>query len=367
MTKFVMTNNGSMLKERLKQLRLQQKFKINEVSSFLKIDASLVSRYEAGNRKPTKEQIIQLEELFKTEPNELMKDWIVDDIVSNLKKYSFAQDVLKLVQEEMSGYQKLLNKKQKQVLPKSILKVLNEIDRIKKQIDEIKPLNDLQLKKLNEYFFTEYTFESNKIEGNTLTLQETAMVINEGLTIGGKSVKEHLEAINHSEAINFINEIAKGNDFLSERTIKDIHYLVLKSIEKSNVGKYRDIEVRISGSKHLPPAFFDVPFKMHDLINYYQYHKEELHPVVMAADMHQILVGIHPFIDGNGRTSRLLMNLILLQNGYYIANIKGSMQSRLSYYKALEQAHVNGNLSDFRLLVAKSVKNALQEFYNLIK
>ena len=367
MTKFVMTKKVNMLREKLKQLRIQQKLKINQVSSFLKIDSSLVSRYEAGKRKPTKEHIISLEELFKTKPNELMKDWIADEIISNLKDYAFAEDVLKLVAEEMSGYQKLLNKKQKQILPKNILKILNEIDILKKQIEGIKPLNELQLNKLNDYFFTEYTFESNKIEGNTLTLQETALVINEGLTIGGKSVKEHLEAINHSEAISFIDAIAKGNEFLTERTIKDIHFLVLKSIEKNNVGKYRDVEVRISGSKHIPPAFFDVPFKMQELINYYQLHKDELHPVILAADMHQILVGIHPFIDGNGRTSRLLMNFILLQNGYYIANIKGSLQSRLSYYKALEKAHVNGNLSDFRLLVARSVKSSLQEFYKLIK
>ena len=164
MTKFVMTKKLNMLGEKLKQLRIQQKLKINQVSSFLKIDSSLVSRYEAGKRKPTKEHIISLEELFKTKPNELIKDWIADEIISNLKDYAFAEDVLKLVAEEMSGYQKLLNKKQKQILPKNILKILNEIDILKKQIEGIKPLNELQLNKLNDYFFTEYTFESNKFE-----------------------------------------------------------------------------------------------------------------------------------------------------------------------------------------------------------
>jgi Fic family protein len=367
MTNFVMTIIGIMLNKTLKELRIQKKLKINEVAAYLNIDSSLVSRFEAGTRTPTKEQIIKYETFFKTKQNELLKEWFTDEIVSNLKEYEFAEEVISMVEDAISGYQKLLNKKAKQALPKNLMKLLNEIDIIKKQIDSLKPLNNLQLKKLNEYFFTEYTFESNKIEGNTLSLQETAMVIKEGLTIGGKSVKEHLEAINHNDAVTFINEIANGNEMLSERTIKDMHYLVLKSIETNNAGKYRNTEVRISGSKHEPPAFFEVPFKMQELISYFQLHKNNLHPVVLAADMHQILVGIHPFIDGNGRTSRLLMNLILLQNGYYIANIKGNLQSRLSYYKALESAHVNGNLSGFRLLIAKAVKDSLNEFYKLIK
>ncbi|MGZ3900473.1 MAG: Fic family protein [Bacteroidia bacterium] len=356
-----------MFASKIKKLRKEKGLKINEVASFLAIDSSLVSRFEAGTRRPTDHQVVKLEDFYKTKPNELLREWVADDIINNLKKYSFAGDVMQIVEDAISGYQKLLNKQKKQVLPKNLVKVLHDIDLLKKQIDALKPLNVLQLKKLNDYFFTQYTYDSNKIEGNTLSLQETSMVIKEGLTIGGKSLKEHLEVIGHNDAVSFINEIAMKEETLSERTIKDLHYLILKNIETQNAGTYRNVEVRISGSKHEPPAFFDVPPKMQSLINYFQLHSKNLHPVVLAADMHQILVGIHPFIDGNGRTSRLLMNLILLQNGYYIANIKGSLQSRLSYYKSLEAAHVNGNLSPFRLLVAKAVKESLSEFYKLIK
>jgi len=356
-----------MLNEKIKYLRKKNKLKINEVASMLKIDSSLVSRFESGLRQPTKEQIYKLEEIFDIKSNELLKEALASDIIKSIKEYAYADEILRIVNDAVTGYQKLLNKKEQQHLSLNLQKVLNEIDEIKFKIDAIKPLNELQLKRLNEYFFTNYTFESNKIEGNTLTLQETALIIKEGLTIGGKSVREHLEAINHSEAVNFINDIASKNKHLNERTIKDLHYLILKSIETTHAGKYRSVEVRISGSEHLPPTFFDVPFKMQELINYYQQHNKNLHPVILAADMHQILVGIHPFIDGNGRTSRLLMNLILLQNGYYIANIKGSLASRLSYYKALEKAHVKGSLSDFRLLVAKTVKQSLAEFYKLIE
>jgi Fic family protein/DNA-binding transcriptional regulator YiaG len=367
MTKFVMTNNVIMLNSKLKILRLSKGLKTHEIASYLSIDQSLISKFESGTRKPTKDQIAQLNELFGCVQNELINIWISEKIIEEIKEYEYADDVMHIVQDAIAGYQKLLNKPKHQDLPKSLIKILNDIEGIKKQINDLKPLNRAQLKNLNDYFFTEYTYESNKIEGNTLSLQETAMVIKEGLTIGGKSVKEHLEAINHKEAIEFVYEIANKQITLNERTIKEIHYLILKGIYNHDAGKYRETEVRISGSKHEPPIFFDVPLKMSQLVQYFNMHQNQLHPVILAADIHQILVGIHPFIDGNGRTSRLLMNLILLQNGYYIANIKGNLSSRMKYYEALEKAHINGQLNDFRVLVAKSVKHSLTEFYKLIK
>ena len=367
MTKFVMTNNVIMLGPKLKELRLKKNLKTFEVAQKSGIDQSLISKYESELRKPTKSHIIKLAELLSENADELMIIWLSDTILENLKGYAHPEDVLSLVNETIAGYQKLLKKLPNQVLPKQLIKLLNEIDILKQKTDALKPLNKTQLLKLNDYFFTDYTYESNKIEGNTLTLQETAMVIKDGVTIGGKSIREHLEAINHKEAIDFVNDIATNQLPLSERTVKELHYLVLKGILNNDAGKYRNKEVRITGSKHEPPVFFDVPLKMEGLIGYYNTHEVNLHPVILAADMHQILVGIHPFIDGNGRTSRLLMNLILLKSGYYIANIKGSLASRMKYYQSLEKAHVKGQLTDFRVLVAKAVKHSLTDFYELIK
>jgi Fic family protein/DNA-binding Xre family transcriptional regulator len=367
MTNFVMTNNVIMLGIKLKELRVQNKLKTQELAHKMGIDQSLISKFETELRKPTKEQVLKLADLLGAKPNDLMNTWLSDKILEDIKGYAYAEEVLSMVSDSIAGYQKLLNKMTQQVLPKPLMKLLNDIDILKHKIDALKPLNKTQLHKLNDYFFTDYTYESNKIEGNTLTLQETAMVIKEGVTIGGKSVREHLEAINHKEAIDFVNDLASNHITLNERSIKELHYLVLKGILNNDAGKYRNTDVRITGSKHEPPVFFDVPLKMENLINYYNRNETQLHPVVLAADMHQILVGIHPFIDGNGRTSRLLMNMILLKNGYYIANIKGSLASRLKYYEALEKAHVKGQLSDFRLLVAKAVKHSLTEFYNLVK
>ena len=356
-----------MLGSKLKTLRTSIGMKMQELATLSGIDQSLISKFESGSRAPTKHQIIKLSDVLNAEPNELMNTWLSDKIVGEIKGYVYANDVINLVNEEIAGYQKLFAKSANQVLPKSLVKILDDIDTIKNKIEVLKPLNKTQLLKLNEFFFTDYTYESNKIEGNTLTLQETAMIIKEGVTIGGKSIKEHLEAINHKEAIDFVSNVAANQISLNERSIKELHYLVLKGILNDEAGKYRTTDVRITGSKHEPPSFYDVPLKMENLFNYYQLHQSNLHPVILSADMHQILVGIHPFIDGNGRTSRLLMNLILLQNGYYIANIKGSLSSRLKYYGALEKAHVKGQLTDFRTLVAKAVKHSLTEFYDLVK
>ncbi len=356
-----------MLSYKLKELRVQKKFKMQDLAREMGIDQSLISKFESGLRRPTREQIVKLSDLLNAKPNELMNAWLSDKILENIKGYAHADEVINMVHDAIAGYQKLLEKSTQQALPKPLMKLLNDIDGLKNKIDALKPLNKTQLFKLNDYFFTDYTYESNKIEGNTLTLQETAMVIKEGVTIGGKSVREHLEAINHREAIDFVSDLATNQISLNERSIKELHYLVLKGILNHDAGKYRSSDVRITGSKHEPPVFFDVPLKMESLIGYYNRHQTTLHPVILAADMHQILVGIHPFIDGNGRTSRLLMNLILLKNGYYIANIKGSLASRVKYYEALEKAHVKGQLMDFRTLVAKAVKHSLTEFYDLVK
>jgi Fic family protein len=356
-----------MLGFKLKDLRTTKELKMREIAQKLGIDQSLLSKFESELRRPTKEQVLKLAHLYGDDVNDLLKTWLADKVLSEVYDYPFADDVIQMVSENIAGYNTLIQKPEKQILNKAISKLLNEIDVLKQKIDNEKPLGKLQLKKINEYFFTDYTYESNKIEGNTLSLQETALVINDGITIGGKSVREHLEAINHKEAIDYVNDIVTKKVYLNERCVKDLHYLILKSIHQTDAGAYRKTEVRITGSKHEPPTFIDVPFKMLNMFKYYTMQNTHLHPVILAADMHQILVGIHPFIDGNGRTSRLVMNLILMQNGYYIANIKGNMPSRLKYYQALEKAHVNGQVTDFRILVCKAVKQSLTEYYKLIK
>ena len=244
---------------------------------------------------------------------------------------------------------------------------LKEIDNLKAQLSSLRPLSPEALQKIQEAWDIENTYESNRIEGNTLTLQETALVVNEGVTVAGKSVREHLEAINHVEAIEYIKDIAKKDIDISERTIKDIHALILHGINKHEAGAYRSVPVIISGSTHIPPQPYLVEPQMEQFMEtFHQMEKEGIHPVLTAAYLHDELVRIHPFIDGNGRTSRLLMNLYLLRSGYLMVTLKGSDAEKIRYYHALEKSHVGKQSSDFQLLVAEAEEAALTRYIHLL-
>ncbi len=240
-----------------------------------------------------------------------------------------------------------------------------------KYTDELKArLNELranQSDKVINAFDIEYTYESNKIEGNTLTLQETALVVEKGLTVGGKTLNEHLEAINHTHAIKFIKDVAQKKEEITERLICEIHVLILKGIDDRNAERYRTVPVMISGAKHIPPQPYAVPLQMQELLQWYNDNKNTLHPIVLSAEMHERLVTIHPFIDCNGRTSRLLMNLILLQHGYPIAILKGDAESRLKYYNALEVAQTEDNKTPFINLIIENVTETMQRIIKVVE
>ena len=237
---------------------------------------------------------------------------------------------------------------------------MNTYEKLDKLKDRLNEYRENEHPKITKALEIKYTYESNKIEGNTLTLQETALVVEKGLTIGGKTMTEHLEVINHTQAITFIKDLAQSKNTISERDILQIHSLILQGIDKPNAGVYRKVPVMISGAKHKPPQPFLVLKQMEDLMLWYNENKEVLHPVELSAEMHERLVTIHPFIDGNGRTSRLLMNLILLQNGYPIAILKGDDKSRLGYYNALELAQTENNKKVFIELIAKNIEDSMK-------
>lgn len=219
---------------------------------------------------------------------------------------------------------------------------------------------------IKEALKVEFLYESNRIEGNTLTLCETQLVINEGMTISGKSMREHLEAINHKEAILFIEDLVTQKMELSEYVLKQIHGIVLYGIDRENAGVYRKLPVAIAGSKHLPPQPYLLQDLMEDYFRFYELHRNDLHPVILAAEMHERLVSIHPFIDGNGRTSRLIMNLILLQHGFPLAIIGGDYESRMAYYDALEKLQTEDDKQSFILLIAEKVLFALERYINIL-
>ena len=237
-----------------------------------------------------------------------------------------------------------------------------EVDNLKRKLDSKRPIPKETLKSLRESINLEWTYNSNGIEGNTLTLRETQVVL-EGITVGGKSIKEHLEAINHEKAILFLDDLVKDNEPISEWNIKNIHQLILKDIDNENAGRYRKENVTIKGATHIPPDYLKVPELMEKLILTYNTWNE-YHPIIQAALLHGELVKIHPFVDGNGRTSRLLMNLDLMNSGYNPVIIK--KESRLKYYEALDKAHTTGNYTDFVKLVTKLEVEMLKKYLELL-
>jgi Fic family protein len=233
--------------------------------------------------------------------------------------------------------------------------------------DKLKGLRANYSEKIAQALDIEYTHESNKIEGNTLTLRETAIVIEKGLTIGGKPLNDHLEAINHAQAIDYIKDLAKATNTITERDILQIHALILQGIDRENAGRYRSVPVMISGSKHTPPAPYVVPEKMQEMMRFYDENRETMHPVELASEMHERLVYIHPFADGNGRTARLLMNLILLQNGYPIAILKGDTENRLRYYETLEIASITGDKMPFKDFIKETLTQTINRILEVVE
>lgn len=238
----------------------------------------------------------------------------------------------------------------------------DKVDNIKKELDSKRPFPKEMLRTLKESINLEWTYNSNGIEGNTLTLKETQVVL-EGITVGGKTLKEHLEVINHEKAILYLDDLVKEKNPITEWNIKNIHRLVLKGIDDKNAGRYRTENVTIKGAVHVPPDYLKVPELMEKLIvNYHSWNS--YHPIIRAALLHGELVKIHPFVDGNGRTSRLLMNLDLMNHGFNLVIIK--KEDRLKYYEALDKAHTIGNYTEFIKLITKLEIEMLKKYLELL-
>lgn len=248
-------------------------------------------------------------------------------------------------------------------LSQSTLQILHEKLKV---LNELRPISPSLMSKIRERFSIEMTYNSNAIEGNSLTLKETFWVIQEGLTMKEKPLKDHLEAKNHKEALDFLYELIDPNkkNTVSEHLVKQLHHLVVQDSQREIAGNYRDGEVYISGSDHRPPSGFEVPAKMHDLIKWLSKKKAEHDPVELAALLHFKFVNIHPFWDGNGRTGRLLMNVLVLQAGYPLAIILKNDRKR--YYRVLREAD-KGNYKPICEFVAQAVIRSLNIYLKVLK
>ena len=245
----------------------------------------------------------------------------IDGVIQKGRSYLIPADAVKPVDGRRLRHKEV---------PEQYLAIFSRIDALKEQLDKRRPLTAGELKRLQDEFLVEYTYNSNAIEGNTLTLQETALVL-EGLTIDQKPLKDHLEAVGHKDAFLYVQELVRDKVPFSENIIKQIHTLVLMDRPEDR-GIYRRIPVRIMGAYHTPPDPVMVPELMEKLVKEFEVSK--LHPIERAALFHLKFEGIHPFVDGNGRTGRLILNLFLMQNGYPPIDVK--FADRKQYYDAFD-------------------------------
>lgn len=241
---------------------------------------------------------------------------------------------------------------------------LQRLDAKQQQLAAMRPIPPLVLERIREALALEWTYNSNAIEGNTLTLPETRAVIEEGITVRGKSLREHLEAINHHEAIELVTEMARPGVRLTEQMVLQLHALVLQKIDRAWAGRYRTMGVRISGAGFTPPDPLKVPELMQDLLEWLYLPTTALHPLLLATAFHHRFVWIHPFADGNGRTVRLAGNLLLLAQGYPPAIVL--KQDRRKYYNALHQAD-NGNLYPLCLLLLQACERSLDIYLSNLR
>ena len=220
-------------------------------------------------------------------------------------------------------------------------RLLARLEEKKAQLDGLRPLPPAALRRLNEQLTVEWIYNSNAIEGSTLTLQETRLILETGMTIGGKSLREHFEVINHQEAIKYVESLVSEDSPITPFHVRQIHKLVLSRIDDEDTGRYRELPVRIAGTEHRPPEPWQVPSLMAKWGDWLNGPALSLHPIERAALAHHRLAAIHPFIDGNGRIARLVMNLLLMREGYPPTIIMRVNQRQ--YYRVLAQADEGGD------------------------
>ena len=234
----------------------------------------------------------------------------------------------------------------------------------KKKLDRLMPLPSSLVARLKNRMMIEYTYNSNAIEGNTLTLRETQLVIEEGITVGGKSLMETLEAKNHPEAIKFVEKLVETRSELTEDVILQVHKLIMSNVVE-DAGHYRTMGVRITGASFMPPPSLEIRPRMNELLKWLRENPDEHTPIELAAVFHHRFVQIHPFLEGNGRTARLLMNAILMKNGYPFIAIVSNLD-RPKYLKTLMEADL-GNTTAFVNFIARCVERTLDTYLDALE
>jgi len=243
-------------------------------------------------------------------------------------------------------------------------RLLKRLEAKKAQLDKLRPLPTASISRLRDEILIEWIYNSNAIEGSTITLQETRLILETGLTVGGKSLREHFEVTNHKEAIQYVEDLVQNTEPITAFHVRQIHKLILTHIDDENAGSYRKTQVRIAGAPFTPPESWQITSLMAEWSDWVASAEESMHPIVLAAQAHHRLVAIHPFVDGNGRTARLVMNLLLMRRGYPPTVILRA--NRRQYYSVLAKAD-SGNTDALENFVGRAVENSLNLYIEACK
>jgi Fic family protein/DNA-binding XRE family transcriptional regulator len=329
----------------LKNAREQKGFKTREVAQLLEIDQALISKFESGTRKPTREQIVKLASLLEIDFENLLILWLKEKIIHEIGHEEFALKALHLAEIEIQN-----NKKEvASVIMSTLQNILDEIEILKTKIQSFQ---HFELHRISKILELEFTYESNRLNDNSLTLQETKAVINEGLTIAGKTMREHLEAVNHHETISYIKDLTQKNSPLNEKELLNIHNLISRGIKPDHAGKYKNDALIVR--------------EMSSFFSWFETNKNTLHPILLASEAHLKIITISPFESGNTQMAHLLMNWILIQNGYVFATIQGDTEHKNEYLTILEQSQNQNDESIFINYVAQVEKENLQRAIQLV-
>jgi len=288
------------MKSLLKNAREAKGFKTRELAQLADIDQALISKFESGTRKPTKEQISKLAQLLDIDYETLMIVWLKEKILYEIGDEEFALKALLLAEQEIQNNKKQINS----VLLSSFQLILDEIEVLKIQMQS---LNHFELRQISKTLELEFIFNSIRLSGNSLTLEETKSVINDGLTISGKSMQEHLEVINFHETLVYIKDLVQKKIAVNEKELLHVHNLILRGTNSVNQGKYKN-EL--------------ISRKMNLFFNWFESNKNNLHPIILASECYLKIVAINPFEKGNLQIANLVLNWMLAIHNYLFTNVE---------------------------------------------
>ncbi|WP_035644901.1 helix-turn-helix domain-containing protein [Flavobacterium sp. ASV13] len=328
------------MKSLLKNAREQKGLKTRELAQLAEIDQALISKFESGTRKPTKDQVTKLSQLLEIDYETLMVAWLKEKILYEVRDEEFALKALLLVEQEIQNNTKQISS----AILSSIQNILDEIEELK---NTVQSFDHFQLRQISKTLELDFIFKNIMLNGNSLTLEETKSVVNDGITISGKSIQEHLEAINFQEAAMYIKDLSLKKTVINEKEILSIHNLIFKGINSENLGKYKNDPL--------------IPREMNLFFNWHEVNKNNLHPIILASESYLKILEIAPFEKGNLQIANLILNWILLQNNYAYVVIKEGSNSKNEYFSILEESQAKNDKSIFINYILQIEKDSLNK------